>query len=170
MYIISSGKLKVSIPMIEHICSNKRLLEFDSATLTFANNTDSFISTDLDSPLSSHGISLDFNQSKAWLQIESTDQTDSETSFNLAIRSFVEEEPTWFNITHITIHFVLPNCFAIQDKFTQIQQPSITLSAIGGVSRDEIDLTETIQSFQIALENSQSKDFCGPVGLNLVHS
>ena len=103
IYIVQSGQRKLQIPLIKTIFDHEKLIEFTTATITYANLTQQTLTSKLEEELAVYGLSLATNQNEAWLWIQSSDIDHFETNIDLTIRSFAEEEPTWYNLTNVII-------------------------------------------------------------------
>ena len=108
VYILTSTKKRILIPLIDHLCTNRRAVKFDKINIILANQTEPVNDSDIDSFLANRGLTLDVNQNEAWFEIESSDFKLEDVTFDITFKSFVEEEPTWYNQTRINIRYIKP--------------------------------------------------------------
>ena len=148
MYIINSSPLNIPVPQLEEICGYTLVVDFDSLTISDKDQTQITLNDDIKSKLTSYGISIKESQSQTLLEVESSNLDLSDTVVEITLKSFTEEEPTWFLKTTVAIYFTQPDCIAIQKTFATIQHPQVKLQAMNGVSTDQVELSKMIESFE----------------------
>ena len=72
--------------------------------------------------IQSYGISIKQGNMTSTLHVFSDDETLYDYKFELRIKSTVQEEPTWYNITQVKINYFRPPCEVSQEE----------ISAVGG--------------------------------------
>ena len=119
-YIVHLGSEDVLLPTIEHLPEYTDSVELQYGTLTLADSSVTEIGAGETDKLEDLGVSLKSNETNAWLQVNVDDDAYYLSKLDLSIKSFVKEEPDFFNTTRVQIQLNKPPC---------------------GVSQEDLDLT-----------------------------
>ena len=91
--------------------------------------------------------------------------------FDLSFTTYVEEEPTWKNTTHIKILYSKPPCGMTQADIDTLAAsiPSINLSAIKEIDKKTMDITEVMASATSAFKIGElPPTHCGDIDYKLI--
>ena len=89
------------MPIIEHLPEYTDSVELQYGTLTLADSSVTEIGAGETDKLEDLGVSLKSNETNAWLEVNVDDDAYYLSKLDLSIKSFVKEEPDFFNTTRV---------------------------------------------------------------------
>ena len=88
--------------------------------------------------MNSYGFSIMQANMTATLNVSSDDESLYDHNFVIVTKSYLAEEPTWFDYTNTKIEFVKPPCEVSQSEIDSIAKNEIILlQAIRTLTKDE---------------------------------